>query len=107
MISTHLNGLTGLNDRSEQDSMSDWVTDYLQRRDLEDQLSFCRGKKRELEEHIKYMCEFKDLYDEMFTERLDVARFRAQKYKDEASYEMHATMQKMWSALKYLLDDCK
>ena len=48
------------------------------------------------------MCEFKDLYDEMFTERLDVARFRAQKYKDEASYEMHATMTR---ALRLEWDD--
>lgn len=87
--------------------MSDWTTEYLHRKALEDQLSFCRNKKKELQDHIKYMCEFKELYDDMFEERLSIAAFKTQKYKDEQSYELHATLQKMWNALRYLLDECK
>ena len=53
------------------------------------------------------MCEFKELYHEMFQERINIANFRAQKYKDEKSYKMYVTLQKMYNAMKYLLDDCK
>lgn len=87
--------------------MADWTTEYLRRKDLEDQLEFCRNKKKDLEEHIKYMCEFKEQYHEMFEERLQVCHFNAQKYKDEQSYEVYTTLQKMYNALKYLLNDCK
>ncbi len=87
--------------------MSDWTTDYLRRKDLEDQLEFCRNKKKELEDHIKYMCEFKELYHEMFQERIRVATFKAQRYRDERSYDMVTTLQKMYNAMKYLLNDCR
>jgi hypothetical protein len=101
------NGQIESRDHLKRDNMSDWTTEYLNRKNLEDQLEFCRSKKKQLEEHVKYMCEYKESYNQMFTERLDVAAFRAQRYKDEASYELHARMLKMWNALRYLLDDCK
>ena len=87
--------------------MSDWVDDHLRQKELEEQLEFCRIKNKKLQDHIKYMCEFQDRYSEMFTERMNVCEFKAQRYKDEKSYEMYSELQKMWNALKYLLDDCK
>ena len=87
--------------------MSDWVDDHLRQKELEEQLEFCRNKNKELRDHIKYMCEFQDHYHEMFAERLNVCEFKSQRYKDMHSYEQYAELQKMWNALKYLLDDCK
>ena len=87
--------------------MSDWTLEYLKRKDLEDQLEFCRNKKNQLEDHLKYMCEFKELYHEMFQERIRVASFKAQRYRDEQSYDMVTTLQKMYNAMKYLLNDCR
>ncbi len=87
--------------------MSNWAADYLREKELEAQLEFCRNKNKNLQDHIKYMCEFRARYHEMFTERLKVCEFKSQRYKDKESYEQYAELQKMWSALKYLLDGCK
>lgn len=87
--------------------MTNRDVELLQRLDLEEQLSFCRGKLQEYRDHIQYMCLHKDDFVELFEKRIRVMEFQAHKYKDEESYNRVAHMKKLWNSFRYLLNDCK
>lgn len=81
--------------------------ELLQKLELEEQLKFCRGKKKEYEDHIKEMCEYVSEYKEMFENKIATLEFHAYKYKDSETYDKVIQAKKMYNMLKYFLNRCR